>query len=150
VVVVEPNPRRRAFASERGSIGVEPTESERLVREITNGDGADLVIEAGGIDATLRAAFGLCRKRGRIVSVGVHAQETWAFPLARAFADEIALRFAIGDSIRYRRRLLTLIASGTLDIADVVQSHVGIDNAARGYAEMQRGEILKAVVDLRG
>jgi 2-desacetyl-2-hydroxyethyl bacteriochlorophyllide A dehydrogenase len=149
VVVIEPNPRRRTFASDRGSIGVEPSESERLVREITNGDGADLVIEAGGIDATLRAAFGLCRKRGRIVSVGVHADETWDFPLARAFADEISLRFAIGDSIRYRRQLLALISSGMLDVENVVQMRVDIDDAARGYVEMKRGDILKAVVALR-
>jgi 2-desacetyl-2-hydroxyethyl bacteriochlorophyllide A dehydrogenase len=149
VVVIEPNPLRRAFASERGSLGVEPAMSEKLVRDMTDGDGADLVVEAGGIDATLRATFGLCRKRGRIVSVGVHAQESWAFPLARSFADELLLRFAIGDSIRDRRKLLQLIASGMLPAADVVQARVPIGEAALGYERMVRGDVLKVVVDMQ-
>jgi 2-desacetyl-2-hydroxyethyl bacteriochlorophyllide A dehydrogenase len=147
VVVVEPNPVRRAFASERGSLAVEPGASAALVREITSGDGADLVIEAGGIVATLDAAFALARRRGRIVSVGAHATESWSLPLARAFAGELSLRFAIGDSIRYRRKLLALVGSGVLDTTGIVQARVPFSDAPLAYDRMARGEILKAAID---
>ncbi len=149
VVLVEPNPIRRAFASERGSLAVDTDAAREFVREITNGDGADLVIEACGLGATLDASFALVRRRGRIVSVGVHASQTWPFPLARAFADEISLRFAIGDSIRYRRTLFALLGSGVLDVTGVVQSRVSLADAPRAYERMARGEILKAAIDPR-
>jgi threonine dehydrogenase-like Zn-dependent dehydrogenase len=146
VVVVEPNPVRRAFASERGSLAVDIDAAPGFVREITSGDGADLVIEAGGLSATLDASFALVRRRGRIVSVGVHASPTWPLPLGRAFADEISLRFAIGDSIRYRRKLFALLGSGVLDATGIVQSRVSLAEAPRTYERMARGEILKAAI----
>jgi 2-desacetyl-2-hydroxyethyl bacteriochlorophyllide A dehydrogenase len=149
VVVVEPSSERRRFASEHGSIGVAPDAADAFVRSITQNDGADLVIEAGGIVRTLDAAFTLVRKRGRIVSVSAHATESWPFPLALAFASEISLRFAIGDSIRYRRKLFSLICSGVLDPSDVIQAMIPLNDAPRAYDRMKKQEILKAVIDLR-
>ena len=75
----------------------------------------DLVVEAVGAAATLTAGFEIVRKRGRIISVGAHAAESWPFPLAKSFANELTLGFAIGDSIRLRPRLLSLITTGALD-----------------------------------
>jgi alcohol dehydrogenase len=149
VVIVEPSDIRRRFASEHGSIAVSPQGSAELVRELTAGDGADLVIEAVGRVATLDAAFDLVRKRGRIVSVAAHAAPAWPFPLARAFTDELSLQFAIGDSIRYRRRLFALITSGVLEPSDVVGSRVSLARAATAYQEMATQAVLKAVIDPR-
>jgi alcohol dehydrogenase len=149
VVVVEPNERRRNFAAERGSIAVEPDAAASFVKDITGGDGADLVIEAAGSVATLDAAFSLVRNRGRIVSVAAHATPAWSFPLARAFTAEISLRFAIGDAIRYRRKLFTLIASGILDVDAVISERVSFSNAPQAYERMAKQQTLKAVIDPR-
>lgn len=149
VVVSEPNAERRAFATRSGAIAASPEQSGGIVRELTHGDGADLVIEAVGNAKTLDAAFGLVRKRGRIVSVGAHAADSWAFPLARSFADELSLRFVIGDALRYRRTLFSLIQRGVLQPDDVVQARVSLADAPAAYERIVRQEILKAVVDVR-
>jgi hypothetical protein len=49
----------------------------------------------------------LVRKRGRIISVGAHSAETWPFPLARSFANELTLGFAIA-SFRSSPRVLSI------------------------------------------
>ncbi len=107
------------------------------------------MIEAVGAAATLASAFDLVRKRGRIVSVGAHATEKWPLPLARCFADEITLSFAIGDAIRLRSKLFGLIRSGVLDPTVVVQDRLTMDQAPDAYRRLKEQQILKAVIDLR-
>jgi len=149
VVVIEPSETRRAFAQANGSLAASPEDARSLVDRLTDGDGVDLVVEAVGAAATLTAGFGLIRKRGRIISVGAHAAESWPFPLARSFANELTLGFAIGDSIRLRPRLLSLITTGALDPTVVVDRRVGFAGAAQAYADLKAQKIMKAVIDPR-
>jgi len=149
VVVIEPSETRRAFARANGSLAASPEEARSLVDRLTDGDGVDLVVEAVGAAATLTAGFELVRKRGRIISVGAHAGESWPFPLARSFANELTLGFAIGDSIRLRPRLLSLITTGALDPTVVVDRRVGFAGAAQAYADLKAQKIMKAVIDPR-
>ena len=64
------------------SLGAEPwnfqTDRQGLdkrVKELTNGRGADTVIEVVGLSAALQIAFDLLRPWGNISSVGVHNGE---------------------------------------------------------------------------
>jgi 2-desacetyl-2-hydroxyethyl bacteriochlorophyllide A dehydrogenase len=149
VVVIEPSQARREFARANGGLAAAPDEARALVDRLTDGAGVDLVIEAVGAAATLTAGFELVRKRGRIISIGAHAAETWPFPLARAFASELTLGFAIGDSIRLRPRLLSLITTGALDPTVIVDRRVGFAGAAQAYADLKAQKVMKAVIDPR-
>lgn len=148
VVVVEPNAQRRAFAERHGALGTPPDQAAALLRDITAGDGADVVIEAVGHGAALADALKLVRRRGRVVSVGAHAAPGWELPLARSFADELTLAFAVGDSIRVRRRLLSLVCSGVLDPCVVIGARVGLADVPRAYRELAAQQVLKAVIDV--
>jgi alcohol dehydrogenase len=149
VVVIERSEMRRAFARANGSLAASPKEARSLVERLTDGEGADLVVEAVGAAATLTAGFEIVRKRGRVISVGAHAAESWPFPLAKSFANELTLGFAIGDSIRLRPRLLSLITTGALDPTVVVDRRVGFAGAAQAYADLKAQKFLKAVIDPR-
>jgi len=149
VVVVEPSEARRAFASANGALPADPREARTLIERLTEGDGVDIVIEAVGSTTTLTNALELARKRGRVVSVGAHATTQWPLPLARCFADEITLSFAIGDAIRLRPRLFGLIRSGVLDPTLVIQDRMVLDQAPEGYRKLKGQQILKAVIDPR-
>jgi alcohol dehydrogenase len=149
VALIEPNEARRRFARANGALAVDPNEARALVERLTEGDGADVVIEAVGAAATLASAFDFVRKRGRIVSVGAHATQQWPMPLARCFADEITLSFAIGDAIRLRSKLFSLIRSGVLDPTVVIQDRARLDQASEAYRRLREQQVLKAVIDPR-
>ena len=149
VVVVEPNESRRAFARANGALPADPREARDLIGRLTEGDGADVVIEAVGAASTLTSALEVVRKRGRVVSVGAHSTAEWPLPLARCFADEITMSFAIGNSIRLRQRLFRLIRSGVLDPTVVVQERLTLDQVVEGYRKLREQRILKAVIDPR-
>jgi threonine dehydrogenase-like Zn-dependent dehydrogenase len=149
VIIIEPSETRRSFARTNGSLAASPEEARALVARLTDGEGADVVVEAVGGTSGLTAAFDLVRKRGRIISVGAHAAESWPFPLARSFSNELTLGFAIGDSIRLRPRLLSLITTGALDPTVVVDCRIGFAAAPQAYADLRARRIMKAVIDPR-
>jgi alcohol dehydrogenase len=149
VVVIEPSEARRAFARANGSLAVSPEKARSLIDRLTAGEGVDLVIEAVGAGAALTAGLEIVRKRGRVISVGAHATESWPFPLAKSFAKELTLGFAIGDSIRLRGRLLSLITTGILDPTVVVDRRIGFAGTSQAYADLKAQKIMKAVIDPR-
>lgn len=70
------------------SLGAEPWNFQKdragldkRVLELTNGRGADAVIEVVGLSPALRTAFDLLRPWGVISSVGVHNGEVSLFPV---------------------------------------------------------------------
>jgi len=146
VVVIEPHPQRRDFAARHGSLAVAPEDAEALLRRLTDGDGADALIEAAGSAGAWRGAFGLLRKRGTIVSVGAHADESCPFPLAQSFSRELTLTFAIGDSIRLRQRLLPLVRTGMLQPAPVIDARLPLRDAVDGYRRLKAQQIMKAIL----
>ena len=149
VVVVEPSEACRTFARANGALPADPREARDLIERMTERDGVDVVIEAVGSAATLTNALEVVRKRGRVVSVGAHTSKEWPLPLARCFADEITLSFAIGDAIRLRPRLFGLIRSGVLDPTVVIEERLVLDQVAEGYRRLREQQILKAVIDPR-
>jgi alcohol dehydrogenase len=104
------------------------------------------VIEAVGAAPVFSAAFALVRRRGRIISVGAHANAEWPIPLADCFTRELTVGFAIGDSIRLREQLLRMIICGTLDPTVVVDRHVRLDDVPAAYEALKRQENIKTLV----
>ncbi len=146
VVVVEPNAARRAFARDQGSLAVAPDAAFAAVAQLTDGDGADVVVEAVGTAATMDLALELVRPRGRVVSVGAHSAAQWRFPLARAFDEELSVGFAIGDGIRLRRKLVRLLTSAAFDPTVVVDARGTLADVPALYRQLAAQERLKAVV----
>ena len=95
----------------QGAVVADPDDARVLVDRLTDGRGADAVIDAIGGARGLDTGYALVRRRGVVVSVGVHTDPGWKLPVARAFADELTLAFAIGDLLRDAG---TLLGAGAL------------------------------------
>jgi len=77
---------------------------DKRVKELTNGRGADAVIEVVGLSPALRTAFDLLRPWGTISSVGVHNGEvSVACPSLMALLTLIFFRFLGVDKRRMVR-----------------------------------------------
>lgn len=148
VVVVEPVPGRRDLAAAEGALTSDPDGARRLVDEVTDGRGADAVLDAVGGSRGLDTAFGLVRQRGTVVSVGVHGDPSWPLPVASAFAAELTLRFAIGDVMRDGEELVALVRSGAVDPAVVATETVPLDAVPEAYRRMADRRTLKSLIEL--
>ena len=63
----------------------------------------------------------------------MHAAPTWALPVARAFTDELCLRFAVGDLMRDGDALAGLVRSGAVDPTVVASEIVPLADAPDAY-----------------
>lgn len=148
VVLVEPVASRRQTAASEGALVADPEQARGLVDRITDGRGADAVVDAIGGRTGLNTALGLVRRRGTVVSVGVHLPGGWDMPTDRAFFDELTLRFAIGNLMRDGDALLGLLRSGAVDPTAVVSEVVPLDDASRAYQRMAERHTLKSLITL--
>lgn len=149
VVGVDPQPARRRAAIALGVVAVAPTDAAAVVRDLSEGRGADVVIEAVGTPAALWGALDLSRARGAVVAVGAH-HAPYELDTADAFARELTLRFAVGDPIRYAPDLLDLVRAGDLDATRVVSHRLSLDDAPAAYALFDQGEATKVVLTPSG
>jgi threonine dehydrogenase-like Zn-dependent dehydrogenase len=147
VVVSDPVAERRRLATAQGALAAEPESLRSVIDELTDGRGADAVVEAVGGVRGLDAALDAVRAGGVVVSVSAHSQASWEFPLARAFAAEVTVRFAIGDSIRVRDQLTGVVATGVLDPTVVISGRRPLEQAATGYRELSTLQEYKVVLD---
>jgi threonine dehydrogenase-like Zn-dependent dehydrogenase len=146
VVLVEPVEPRRALAAAEGAVVAEPERCRDVVDRVTDGRGADAVVDAIGGPAGLETAFGLVRRRGSIVSVGVHTDTGWDLPVARAFAEELTLRFAVGNLMRDAPDLIGLVRSGAIAPAVVASERIDLDDAPKAYRDMAERHTLKSLL----
>lgn len=78
VIISEPNEKRRMVAEELGAdICINPLEQDpvEVVKDLTNGIGANIVVEAAGNPTTYRQAFKVAARGGKIVFVALPPSE---------------------------------------------------------------------------
>jgi len=146
VLLVEPVPSRRKFAAANGALTADPDSARALLNDVTDERGADAVVDAVGGALGLDTALYLVRRGGTVVSVGMHPERSWSLPAGRAFADELTVRFAIGDFIRDAQPLCALLRAGVVDPTVIVSERVGLDDVPAAYRRMAQRATLKALV----
>jgi 2-desacetyl-2-hydroxyethyl bacteriochlorophyllide A dehydrogenase len=145
VVIVEPNPARRALAAAQGMLPAEPGELADVVRAVAR-SGARAVIEAVGSDDALRLALSAAGPRATVAIAGAHHATSCPFPSGAAFARELTVKFVVGDPIVVRDDLFTLIGSGLLDPTAVVSHRLPLADVVYGYQLFNRQEATKVVL----
>lgn len=146
VLVSEPSPERRAEAEALGLVAVEPDALVDAGQALTGGRGVDAAIEAVGLTTSLGSATAVVRGGGTVVVVGVPADETAELLLGDLFRREVDLRFVIGDPIRERDRLLTMLETRQFDPGVVLGPPASLDEAADDFDRFARGQRRKVVV----
>ncbi|MEP6464515.1 MAG: S-(hydroxymethyl)mycothiol dehydrogenase [Frankiaceae bacterium] len=122
------------------------------IRELTDGFGADLVVEAVGHPETYEQAFFARDLAGTVVLVGVPTPDlTVSLPMIEIFGRGGALKSSwYGDCLPTRDFpvLIDLYLRGKLDLDAFVSERIGLEDVEEAFARMQRGEVLRSVVML--
>ncbi|MFL6138717.1 MAG: zinc-dependent alcohol dehydrogenase family protein [Frankiaceae bacterium] len=101
------------------------------VRELTGGLGADAALEAVGIPETFELCTELVRPGGRVANIGVHGKPA-TLHLESLWIRDITMTTGLVDTST-TPRLLTMLASGQLDIGEIVTHRFGFDEMAEAY-----------------
>lgn len=149
VVGVTRSEWKRDLARRLGAAAVAaPDEAESLVREMTDGLGADLVVEAVGTEATLAQAIELAAVGGEVVVFGTLTGGGRGLPYYQLYFKELTLwnpRAATSDDYA---RGIELAASGTLDLEAIVTDHFDLAEAAAAFERVNSADSLKVLMSV--
>lgn len=138
VTAVDPRPSARELALELGAThAVDPSdEAERVIRDITRGRGADVVVDLVGSDDTLALAASIARPLGDLAIVGIAGGQ---LPIGFfTIGYEVSVATTYWGSQTELMDVLALARDGR------VRSHVStydLADAADAYAAMRDGSL---------
>jgi S-(hydroxymethyl)mycothiol dehydrogenase len=122
------------------------------IRGFTDGNGADVCIEAVGNPTTMEQAFYARDLAGTLVQVGVPTPDMQIeLPMIDFFGRGGRLKPSwYGDCLPERDFpvLVDLYLQGRLDLDRFVSETIPLDGVEKAFARMQRGEVLRSVVTL--
>ena len=122
------------------------------IRAITDGNGADVCIEAVGNPKVFEQAFFARDLAGTLVQVGVPAPDMKIdLPMIEFFGRGGALKPSwYGDCLPSRDfpMLIELYLQGRLDLDRFVSETIALDAVEDAFHKMERGEVLRSVVTI--
>jgi S-(hydroxymethyl)mycothiol dehydrogenase len=155
VIAVDIDPRKLEMARRFGATDVVDSSSSdpvEAIQALTDGFGADVVIEAVGRPETYRQAFFARDLAGVLVQVGVpNPTMTIELPMIELFGRGGALKSSwYGDCLPTRDfpMLIDLYLRGRLDLDGFVSETIALDQVEEAFHRMERGEVLRSVVVL--
>ncbi len=155
IIAVDIDERKLAGARQFGAthvINSRDADPVEKIRELTEGNGADVVIEAIGRPETYTQAFYARDLAGTVVLVGVPTPDMRLdLPLLDFFGRGGALKSSwYGDCLPSRDfpMLVDLHLQGRLALEKFVSEKIALDEVEEAFAKMQRGEVLRSVVVL--
>ncbi|MGO1316754.1 MAG: zinc-binding dehydrogenase [Cellulomonadaceae bacterium] len=117
------------------------------VRGLCNDRGADVVMEAVGIPATLEAAFDLVRPYGHIANIGVHGKPV-TLPIERLWIENITITMGLVDGVT-APMLIELVEERTIDITPMGTHFFELGEMEKAYdvfANAGANKALKVVI----
>jgi S-(hydroxymethyl)mycothiol dehydrogenase len=153
IIAVDLDDRKLQWARNLGATdvvnatGADPVEA---IRELTGGNGADVVIDAVGRPETYKQAFYARDLAGTVVLVGVPTpQMKLELPLLDVFGRGGSLKSSwYGDCLPSRDfpMLIDLYRQGRLDLDAFVSETIALDDVEKAFEKMHAGEVLRSVV----
>jgi len=158
IIAIDRDPKKLVKAEELGathaidSSGLDEDGVVAAVQALTNGFGADVVIDAVGRPETWRQAFYARDLAGTVVLVGVPTPEmTLEIPLLDVFGRGGSLKSSwYGDCLPERDfpMLTDLYLQGRLPLDEFVTERIGIRDIEQAFTTMAGGDVLRSVVVL--
>ena len=153
IIAVDLDPRKLELAETFGATHtvlaseVDPVEA---IRELTDGNGADVCIEAVGNPKVFEQAFYARDLAGTVVQVGVPNPEMrLELPMIDFFGRGGRLKPSwYGDFLPSRdfTMLIDLYLQGRLDLDRFVSETIALDQVEDAFHRMEAGEVLRSVV----
>jgi alcohol dehydrogenase len=139
IVVVDPAEPRRDAAKSLGAdvvLDADPDSALEVVKSLTGGLGADVVMEAVGTPATFEMCTALVRPGGRVANIGVHGASA-TLHLETLWIKNVTITTGLVDTST-TPRLLRLLADHHLDPTSIITHRFGLDQLMEAYDVFSR------------
>ena len=133
VIVVDPIQKRRDVALKLGATeALDPSVAKERIEELTQGRGADLVIEAAGHAASLAASLDYVGENGRMSMVGINIGQTIPASLGLIQMKNLTIRGCIGSPGVWPAAIRFLEKTG-IDLSPIQTHHFNLTDAVEAF-----------------
>jgi hypothetical protein len=149
IILLGRRPDRITLAKEFGATGIvteRGDEAVERVRELTDGLGADSVLECVGLEAAVVTALELAAPGGAVGRVGVPENET--LPGGVPFWKNVSVSGGPSPVRAYIEELLADVLEGKIEPGRVFDHVTDLDGVPDGYRAMNERESIKVMVEL--
>lgn len=150
VVALEIDPARRRLALERGLadtvLDPRTCDAERELRDLTEGRGADAVVEAAGGPDTFELAWRIARPNAVVVVSAMYERDQ-VLPLPSMYGKNLTFKTGGVDACGLDR-VMRLIEEGRIDTSCLVSKRYALNDILEAYRvfEAHEDDCLKVVV----
>jgi L-iditol 2-dehydrogenase len=141
IIAVDIEPQKLDLARQLGAdivLNSSQTDVISKIEKMTDNRGADVVIEAVGITATMQNALACVRKGGALTVIG-NLSPTVEIPLQLLVASEIAIYGSCASRGEYPA-CLDLIARGAIDVNPLISAVAPLSEGAAWFQRLYQGE----------
>ena len=150
VIVTDLSPHRLALASQLGAdvvVNVREADPVAVVHERTGGQGAQAVIEAVGIAASVKQSLAVVRTGGHITWIGNSEAEV-PLNMQQVVTRELTIRGTYGFAEEFGRSIQA-IESGRVDVAPLIERTAPLEDGPQLMHDLAKGTLDVAKVVLR-
>jgi 2-desacetyl-2-hydroxyethyl bacteriochlorophyllide A dehydrogenase len=149
VLALDMAKERLALAERMGAVPLDVAERnpQMAVSELTEGRGADVVIEAVGNPGSFDTAIDVVRRGGSVCVVGMFVTESVEVPLGVYWSRALRLQFAgICPIHAWWDKAMAAVQTGTIDPLPIISHTLPLAEAAEGYRMFAAREATKVVL----
>lgn len=153
VFAVEPTESRRLLAGRLGAdVTIDPADGNPVdaVKELTDGRGVDVALEAAGQTAAMEQAFAMTRGGGTVVPTGMESPTATVtlpgYDFAIGSKRILSSQTGGGDIVDMIPRFAALLGAGRLSPADIVTDVYSLDEIDTAVEDMRNRKGITGIV----
>ena len=116
-----------------------------LVMDLTEGRGADLVVEASGAVAGINSAFQLVRKLGKITAIGLTGKEKIELPYDTGMFKAVEFIFNLSTSYTSWDKTIKLLNSNKIETSPLITHKGGIEKWKEFFSDLENKKGIKGI-----
>jgi threonine dehydrogenase-like Zn-dependent dehydrogenase len=130
------------------AVDVRTVNAEMALARLTDGRGADVVVDAVGAPQAFATSLDVVRRGGRVVVVGMYTSEVAELQLGVSWVRGVRLLFAGETPVHaWWDATMDAVAEGRLDPLPLVSHRLPLEDAPVGYAAFDARRATKVVLD---
>ena len=126
-------------------VNIEEKDPEKIIKELSKGYGADVVLECSGAPAAAELGLKLVRKRGQYTQMGLFGRPI-NIDFEKIAYKELRVTGFISQNWQSWERALRLLEQGKIQIRPLVTDILPITNWKKGFEKFENKKGIKIIL----
>ena len=127
-------------------VNIQNTDLKSYVNKVTNGYGANVVLECSGAIPAAKQGLDILRKKGQYVQVGIFKDSEIPFNLEQIVQKELRIVGTRSQKPADWEPSLQLLSRGEVDAESLITNELNITQWTEGYDHIKSGEGIKVLL----